>query len=282
MLNSKILLALALLAPSAFAGGIQSGFPVISRSGNTTGYANFTGSLTGTGNPCLDGSGNLTVTGCSGGSGLSVVLPYLFDGSVYYTGSPLRAVTLPDLTTFTWVNQLTATIAADGHALVLHDPGNNFSQKLRIHAIGGGKTTVTAAVTLTELPVNFNECGVGLYESGTQKFEGLAVTSQNSNGISIQGRRWTNPTTFSSAISNAGQVSQQNGFGLPSLVWFQAIYDGTNVVLNYSSDGLNFSQLLTESKTAWFTTAPDTFAFYCAAGNAVYDAWLELTSWKEQ
>jgi len=51
---------------------IQAGFPVLSRSGNTTGYVNFTGSLTGTSNPCLDGSGNLTISGCSssGGNGL--------------------------------------------------------------------------------------------------------------------------------------------------------------------------------------------------------------------
>lgn len=69
-------------SPSVIAS-IQSGFPVLSRSGNTNGYVNFTGALTGTSSPCLDGSGNLTITGCtsSGGGGglvtfsaLSVVL----------------------------------------------------------------------------------------------------------------------------------------------------------------------------------------------------------------
>jgi hypothetical protein len=55
---------LAVVALSPLPATIQVGFPVLSRSGNTTGYANFTGALTGTSSPCLDGSGNLTISGC--------------------------------------------------------------------------------------------------------------------------------------------------------------------------------------------------------------------------
>ena len=46
---------------------IQSGFPILARSGTTNGYVSFIGPLTGTGTPCLDGQGNLIATGCNSG-----------------------------------------------------------------------------------------------------------------------------------------------------------------------------------------------------------------------
>jgi hypothetical protein len=330
-LGSMIGMLFVCTAPYMLGGGIQSGFPIITRIGNTSQYNSSTGAFTSghcvstdashnlvdNGSACGsggsgtvaagtinsvgyyaatgttisgdtnftdDGAGNITVTsctGCGGGGGLSIVSPFLFDGSNYWLGWPLRQITKPDLTSFSWVNQSGASVTADGHAIILHVPFNSFVQHERIVSIGGN-TTVTAAISVTQLPVNFTECGVGLYESGSGKWEGIGTMAQNSTGYSIQGRRWTNPTTFSTGVSNGTQVSGQNGYGAPNVIWIQAIYDGTNVTYNYSNDGISFLQMLQETKATFFTTAPDNFSFYCAAGNstATYDAYMEVLSWK--
>lgn len=69
------------------AATIQSGFPVITRSGNTSAYVNFTGSLTGTSSPCLDGSGNLTISGCAASGGGGGIVTYSGPALTFITGT---------------------------------------------------------------------------------------------------------------------------------------------------------------------------------------------------
>ena len=88
LLSIFLVVALAIVSvTSNLIATIQVGFPVLSRSGNTTGYANFTGALTGTASPCLDGSGNLTVSGCPAASGGGGIVTYSGPALTFITGT---------------------------------------------------------------------------------------------------------------------------------------------------------------------------------------------------
>ena len=137
----------ALVFEPSLTASIQSGFPVLARSGNQNSYANFIGSLTGTGTPCLDGSGNLTVSGCPGGTSQLHSITFVIDGG----GS---AITTGDIKVYPsaefscTINQ--ATISADQSGSITVDIW-------KVNAAiptSGNKISASAPVTLSASQLN--------------------------------------------------------------------------------------------------------------------------------
>ncbi len=224
--------------------------------------------VTGTSTNCVKVDGSSGVCG-----GLSQAVPYMTESSAYYIGFPLRQVTLPDATTWAWVNQGGASETADGHALILAAPGAGGTQvRMRTVAIGAN-TTATAAVAITALTVNYNMCGLALYETSSGKITGigLQINAVNNSALSV--------TTFNSTTSFGSNLANYLGFGTSSnYIWLRVKYDGVDVSYWYSGDGSSWQQVFTQAKAAFFTTNPDKFGYFCNAEHSTIGNSIELLS----
>ena len=74
------------------------------------------------------GSNNVAVSASGGSSGLSILSPYIYDGTNCWLGPAIREATIPIQANFSWTHQSTAGEAPDGTTcvgLVLSDSGHS-------------------------------------------------------------------------------------------------------------------------------------------------------------
>lgn len=166
-----------------------------------------------------------------------------------YVG-PLNAVTPFDDTGFAWLNQGSATHSVVGGTSHLVVPQNS-GQAIR----GRVKTLPATPTIITVLFDTIMESSAsqaamfGFRESATGKilvFRMEQSTVRVSNGTTtiagdVYAKNW-----------NAGRAHHRT--------WLQIEADGTNVKFRFSWDGINYLEVLSESKTSHFTTAPDQVA----------------------
>jgi hypothetical protein len=121
---------------------------------------------------------------------------------------------------------------------------------------GAGSTfKVTAAFSdLTSMAGvgTYTGQGVMMRESGTGKLVTWELQHQLSTGlVTMIRKRWTNATTFVSAIDNTTPINEWKP------IFLRIEYDGTNILYRYSKDLTNWRTVTSEAKTTPFTTAPD-------------------------
>lgn len=192
---------------------------------------------------------------------------YLTDGSNYYVGGTFQPATLPVAGNFSWVNQGGATETAVGNALVLSaaaGSGSNWRQRLLSI---GANTSLTAAMVVTMEPQTFRSAGLVFRESATSKLMVFGINHQASaNFDTLSVVRYTSSTQFASTaflIGNSYTLGKQ-------VFWAQLAISGSNLLFSYSNDGVNYVQVWSETKTTFFTTAPDQWGY--GLDNNVSDA----------
>jgi hypothetical protein len=205
------------------------------------------------------------------GATLSVSGPCLTDGTNFYLPPLNRIITAASNTTFSWVNQNTATIATSGCAVQM-TATSNAGGSVQLRCSSPPMTTsftLTAAFISNVQPITLgsntnNESMVAFRESTTAKLVTYGLTSANNSNPPWNHQQWTNPTTFSSQASDNIPFSPNSStsqtlwpyFWAP--IWVKLQYDGTNLLYSYSYDGgVTFAQLRSEAKATFFTTAPD-------------------------
>ncbi len=179
---------------------------------------------------------------------------YVFDGSNWRAMHGSRIVTPPVPADFSWVNQGDASLSTASGGLTVSGPGNA-STNLRIQK----KTAPSAPWTATALIAAFtgaadnHRAGIVMRENATGKLLTLSTGGGATSNAGITVDRWNSPTSFSAQpkATNIPVQNFQNG------LWVRAKYDSTNVKFFFSPDGFIWSEYYTESKTAFFTTAPD-------------------------
>lgn len=163
-----------------------------------------------------------------------------FDGNVLNTTTP----------PWVWNNQGTATATVTLGVLNLTNPSGATNQRGISQTAPATPYTFTAKIG-SNVSVPFGECGLFLRESATSKLEDLVVQNEGTPVSAMVVQRWTNNTTR----SVVSRESDGYGFGYP--IYYRIQADGTNLNYSVSSDGLVWTQIYTELKAAFFTTAPD-------------------------
>ena len=196
--------------------------------------------------------------------------PYVFisTGAAWnaYLGSQLAV--LPSLTTFTWVNQLSATVdASRGNIFLLSDLASGNNAHLQVTAAAGSHFTFRVAMNLllngpaSQYPAG----GIVMRESATGKFVVFGVNTYTTYQLCFT--PYPNPTT-------SGSVTPFAAWGLLAgapYVFFKGVYNGTSIIFSYSLSGDIDAQYITISTTAVgssFTTAPDQVGFVIDNGGA--------------
>ena len=154
---------------------------------------------------------------------------------------------------WSWFNQGGATLAVVGGVAFLTVPQNS-GQTIRGRAKSLGGVPYTAVFLVdTVMESSASQAAMwGFRESATAKF--VAFRLEQSNIRVSDG-------TTSGTVNGDIYAKNWNNGRAHSRLWIKLEYNGTNVIFSFSFDGVNFVQVLSESKTAHFTTAPDQICF---------------------
>jgi hypothetical protein len=168
------------------------------------------------------------------------------------------------LADYSWVNQGGATATSTAAGLWVTTPaasGDNLRLLVKTKPSTG---TLTVCLIPCLHGANYAEASLCVRDSATGRVVTWAVQS-NGTGL-LAATYWTNATTFSSKPMSASLPS----LGAPVRM-LRLADDGTDFKFSVSTDGVNFLQLYSASRTA-FTAAPDQWGFGLHISNATYPA----------
>lgn len=172
---------------------------------------------------------------------------------------------------FTWDNQETAT-ADDVNGTILMTIPAAAAADARILYLAAPATPWVATGAFSFFHVMTTNAagqmrgGLWIGESGTGEYITIsALRNKDYVGQNIVVQRFNSTVSFNSEQYNTGGSPPGNTFPFPSLVWLQIEDNGTNLIYRVSPDGVNWTVILTESRTAFMAGGPDVIGF---GGNA--------------
>ncbi len=189
---------------------------------------------------------------------------------------PFVQITPPVAEEFAWVNQGTATFQRcdRGYLLTATGVGSGGNLRLLTRALPPPPYTITTIFRPLRPGKNWLSCGMHLRNSGSGKIHAFHL---NAASVGLSSRLWTNATTPSTVYQEI--TSHQDG----GLTVLRVRDDGTNRLLSFSCDGVNFIQFSSQSRTTDFT--PDEAGMLMSNENAVtpnLDVGMLWYSWDVQ
>lgn len=177
---------------------------------------------------------------------------FIYDGTVWKAFFMGYECVLPLSSSFSWINQGSATIDNTLGFAQLATPGSNGSTDLRVRTETQPSTPYTLDAICT---VNFLQSagnvsfGVGFRDSGSTKLITLHIEYSTSTLAAWQVNRWNSPTSFNAAQATgvAGSVPSN---GVPLFVRLKN--DGTNLTF-YVGDGQSWFEFYTEAVGTFIT-----------------------------
>jgi hypothetical protein len=153
-----------------------------------------------------------------------------------------------DQSTWAWYNQGSATVT-QGSNIVGFTSGSTALEDLHGRIVNQPTTPYTIIALLTLGPIDpaaYNAFGIG-FSDGT-KAEVLSYASNASGeGPKITVTKQTNATTNSSRSQTSRFLVIAPG------VWIKLTNDGATMTMNYSFDGVNFTQSISEAVGTFLT-----------------------------
>jgi hypothetical protein len=204
-------------------------------------------------------------------------------GSTWAYFGPNFPMTDPNLQSWSWVNQTSATVSSTNGGIILTGTANAGIN------IQGRFTTIPAApytVTMGAIPLlqgtQYNNCGMALRNSSSGKlvtldlFAGLNASVTVAPAFFIGGTKFASPTG-----ANDGDYISFKGVSLNGpLIFFRFKDDNTNRTFWVSTDGVNFLQLFSVGRTDYIT--PDQIGFMCNSYNSNLVPSMTVLSWLVQ
>lgn len=191
----------------------------------------------------------------------------------YYTQG-MRCYPMSSTEAATWVNQGTATFTTSAPVLYLEGPngGNGVNLRGLVRSLPATPFTVIAAVRLLAFGGNTNNTkgGLILRESGTGKLVSF--------GIGAAGAVTTD--AYASATSTSSIASQVSSMLNGAIEWLKIADNGTNRVLSFSHDGIQWMQFDSRTRSSNFTTAPDQIGIFIDPWNGYGNCGIQIISWK--
>lgn len=187
---------------------------------------------------------------------------------------PKAFATAPPSTSWSWVNQGGASVAADADAILLTAPSSTRNWRLRTRSLSPTSNyTATAWVEVAAATAASTWwAGIVLRNSSSGSFIVFGPYGDTTAGR-LTVTRWTNATTFS-ANSSVPFVYQLAGGRIPN--WLRIRDDGTNRYFEFSHNGVDWILLFSEGRTAFIT--PDQFAIGADNEGTGADVKLRLRS----
>jgi len=144
---------------------------------------------------------------------------------------------------WSWLNQGAATYTISNGQLVVYDPTATGAASLRslIKPISGTFDVSWPVMIQGNNMGNFSGCYGGLYDSGSGKLQTLRL-AHNGGYCGVYRDNWTDSNTLASQTSV--------GFG-PWDGFLRVKLDSTNLTWYFSRDGVEWTRMLQESKTAF-------------------------------
>lgn len=189
-------------------------------------------------------------------------------------GSALFPRTIPDNTTFSWVNQSTSTVTVNdnGSISLLVPKSSTMDLRARVISAPSAPYTVTVGfISSAMFPVNYQSFGLFLRNSGSGLIKVFGGDLEN-GGSYIIGQKYSNTSTFNSLIFTSKVVN--NRFGP---MYLRISDDGTNLNYYLSMDGYRFILIASASRTDYMTA--DQVGFYAGESTNTYDSDLTVFSW---
>ena len=203
-------------------------------------------------------------------------------GSAWKSWGPLFPFTETNDAPFSWVNQGGATVTtSQGGVFLLAPASNTHNMRLRVQSAPSTPYTITAAVrgiwdafTISGLTTH---SGLVWRDSASGKMETFGFLSDFSTYgqffTLIGAAKWDNPTSLNSYYRSVFTAL------LPSPTEFLRITDdGTTRTCYVSTDGVNFQQVHTVSRTDFLT--PNQIGYFADSNNGS-SVGLNILSWKQ-
>jgi len=170
---------------------------------------------------------------------------------------------------FTWVNQGGATATDRGNRIVLQGPPDVGTQ---VRGLFMSAPTAPYSVTIAARGIgareDFGEWGLTLRENASGKLMSLARIFKEKLEI----RKYTSATAFSALLGS----SLDWAWG-PGVTWFKIEDNNTDLKFYTGPNGLDWTQINTEGRGVFFTTAPDEIGFHVNPNTANnYNQLLEV------
>ena len=188
----------------------------------------------------------------------------------------MPALTAPDNTQFTWVNQGSVTLDLTGPGILLTAPDQNSDDAvhLRTKPVIGATFTLTALVHVHIYPNSYSNVGIGLRDSGSGKlvYIGLAFAAGGVGFFLIQRPSPTSANDTNIDLRAPNYYHHQ--------VWFRITVDSTNATYYYSFNGRDFLTVYQEAKNNYLPAITDTW-FGVDNYSSGQNAYMRLLSWNE-
>lgn len=187
-----------------------------------------------------------------------------------------------DSTDLTWVNQDSSTVTDLSNGNISMVTPGNAGLHLLVKSAPTPPWVFTASVIAGNHTLDTNWCGLCVRESGTGKIIIAFVRGSNDSGYEgvdqIGVAYWSDPDTV---VSNPGNATAFNTVGR-NAQWIRISDNNTNLICEFSNDGINWTQFYSASRTALLTGGVDQIGIFvgCEAA-AAYKTSLIVTHWSE-
>ena len=251
-----ILAAAALVAQLPKPGG-SGGAASVDISCTPASYATITGGTATAGKVCATTDSLYTLIG---------------NGSTwahYYLGT---AMTAPPTASWSWDNQGTGTeTQAGGYLYLLAPAAAGGNTRVRYRTSPSAPWTLTACIIPAMVNLSNQQVGIGVRGSAAGKLY-LFGPAATATANLMQVVKMTNSTTWSSTPYSQAVTLQNRP------VWLRIQDNNTNLLMSFSNDGLNFTQVYSETRAAFLT--PDQLIYFSDTQSTSLSAANTLLSWK--
>lgn len=188
-------------------------------------------------------------------------------------------LTTPDDSSFSWVNQGSATVDTSKYGTYLESVTNgnadNFRHRVKTHS---SPKKYTIGFTLHFQSDATGGGGIVFRESSTSKFTSMTIWGNASNLIKVFVENWTNNTTISGSVGSYFCSHILND----QLFWLQMEDDGTNIYWRHSRDGYKFSTatFAPVGRTTFMAGGPNQIGYFVNPKNQ--EVGMRVISWKEE
>lgn len=194
-------------------------------------------------------------------------------GAAWNPWGRLTPMTIPPLSSaLTALNVTTATLSDSAGTLFLKAPNISVAHgQFWLKSLAAGAYTWIVHLETTLFFGTDSQCGLALRDTGTGKIISFEHQDANTTQIGLRVIQWTDANTRSNSALNMQIV----GAAFP---WMKIHDDGTtNRTYSVSRDGINWYDVLTESRTTWIGAAPNQAGIFATANGS--DVSLGVYSW---
>jgi hypothetical protein len=195
-------------------------------------------------------------------------------GSAWTMWGPLFPFTAPVDGDYAWINQGSASVSTTYGGIYLYTTAVSGSVRIRKKSKTGSYSCIMGFCP-NLIGGSAPRCGFVWRQSSDGKLVTFFVENNTVvSGVSIVSvYKWTSPTVFSATYV---QVAHR---WVGPIAWLKIQDNGTSRICSLSSDGQNWLAIHTVGRTDFMTA--DEIGFGIDAGQATYEAGMNVLSWRE-